>query len=231
MWLYPDGSRVLELSTRAATSEAFQVAAEVRAFLADARASTSRASSRRRREGAGVLRGGAQERELSRRAGGRPAVGVADLRRELRVRRALASRELPPERVRRATSLYLLSLESDASVKVRDGLMDVKQLQRVDEDGLEQWQPVLKAEFPLAPPVSRRCSERSASAARSRATSTRSTSCSASVVDPSPDLLAVEVHKRRGTSRSAARWPSSPSSARRRAPRGRSRSSPWTRRS
>jgi hypothetical protein len=33
MWLYPDGSRVLELSTRAATEEAFQVAAETRAFL------------------------------------------------------------------------------------------------------------------------------------------------------------------------------------------------------
>ena len=35
MWLYPDGSRVLELSTRAATGEAFQAAAEVRAFLGE----------------------------------------------------------------------------------------------------------------------------------------------------------------------------------------------------
>jgi hypothetical protein len=33
MWIYPDGSRVLELSTRAETKEAFQVAAEARAFL------------------------------------------------------------------------------------------------------------------------------------------------------------------------------------------------------
>jgi hypothetical protein len=33
-WLYPDGSRVLELSTKCAPSEAFQVAAEARAFLA-----------------------------------------------------------------------------------------------------------------------------------------------------------------------------------------------------
>jgi hypothetical protein len=33
MWLYPDGSRVLELSTRCARNEAFQVAAEGRAFL------------------------------------------------------------------------------------------------------------------------------------------------------------------------------------------------------
>jgi hypothetical protein len=34
LWLYPDGSRVLELSTRCDTDEAFQVAAEARAFLA-----------------------------------------------------------------------------------------------------------------------------------------------------------------------------------------------------
>ena len=34
MWLYPDGSRILELSTRCLTTEAFQVAAELRAYLA-----------------------------------------------------------------------------------------------------------------------------------------------------------------------------------------------------
>jgi hypothetical protein len=33
MWLYPDGSRILELSTRCGTNEAFQAAAETRAFL------------------------------------------------------------------------------------------------------------------------------------------------------------------------------------------------------
>jgi hypothetical protein len=33
MWLYPDGSRILELSTRCLTTEAFQVAAETRVFL------------------------------------------------------------------------------------------------------------------------------------------------------------------------------------------------------
>ena len=33
MWLYPDGSRILELSTRCGTGEAFQTAAELRAFL------------------------------------------------------------------------------------------------------------------------------------------------------------------------------------------------------
>jgi hypothetical protein len=33
MWIYPDGSRVLELSTRCSTTEAFQVAAELRSYL------------------------------------------------------------------------------------------------------------------------------------------------------------------------------------------------------
>ncbi len=35
LWLYPDGARILELSTKCAPDEAFQVAAESRAFLAE----------------------------------------------------------------------------------------------------------------------------------------------------------------------------------------------------
>jgi hypothetical protein len=35
MWIYPDGSRILELSTRCETNEAFQVAAETRAYLVE----------------------------------------------------------------------------------------------------------------------------------------------------------------------------------------------------
>ena len=34
VWLYPDGTRILELSTKCAPSEAFQIAAETRAYLA-----------------------------------------------------------------------------------------------------------------------------------------------------------------------------------------------------
>ncbi|MEX1006680.1 MAG: adenylate cyclase [Acidimicrobiia bacterium] len=34
MWLYPDGSRILELSTKCQPGEAFQIAAETKAFLA-----------------------------------------------------------------------------------------------------------------------------------------------------------------------------------------------------
>jgi hypothetical protein len=35
VWLYPDDSRLLELSTKCAPGEAFQVAAETRAFLTE----------------------------------------------------------------------------------------------------------------------------------------------------------------------------------------------------
>lgn len=35
LWLYPDGSKILELSTKSAPADAFQVAAEARVFLTD----------------------------------------------------------------------------------------------------------------------------------------------------------------------------------------------------
>ena len=35
MWLYPDGSRILELSTKCAPHEAFEAAAQGRAYLAE----------------------------------------------------------------------------------------------------------------------------------------------------------------------------------------------------
>ncbi|MFO0888107.1 MAG: hypothetical protein U0790_03055 [Isosphaeraceae bacterium] len=56
---------------------------------------------------------------------------------------------LLPEKVQQSDETYLLSLSSDANVKIRDGLMDIKSLEHVDENGLEQWKPVLKEPFPL----------------------------------------------------------------------------------
>ena len=38
---------------------------------------------------------------------------------------------------------------ADAAVKIRAGLMDIKVLEAVGEDGLEQWRPAMKATFPL----------------------------------------------------------------------------------
>jgi exopolyphosphatase/guanosine-5'-triphosphate,3'-diphosphate pyrophosphatase len=56
---------------------------------------------------------------------------------------------LSEPKVQESDELYVLSLDSEASVKVRDGLMDVKRREDVNAEGLEQWRPVLKAEFPL----------------------------------------------------------------------------------
>ena len=97
-----------------------------------------------------------------------------------------------PERIEESDELYLLSRESEASVKVRDGLVDVKHRLEVDAGGLELWTPVLKEPFPLSaadaglvlatlrasgPPLGRSAarwtssSERAPTCARSRCTS------------------------------------------------------------
>ena len=53
------------------------------------------------------------------------------------------------EKVQKSEEVYLLAAHSDANVKIRDGLLDVKLLERVDANGLEQWRPVSKERFPV----------------------------------------------------------------------------------
>jgi exopolyphosphatase / guanosine-5'-triphosphate,3'-diphosphate pyrophosphatase len=105
---------------------------------------------------------------------------------------------LPSERVEDSDEVYLLSLQSDASVKARGGQMDVKQLERVNEDGLEQWRPVMKAAFPLpaadAASVFTALGAAVPSFARTKYTLEELVD---ELVRPSSDLLAVPVHKRR----------------------------------
>jgi exopolyphosphatase / guanosine-5'-triphosphate,3'-diphosphate pyrophosphatase len=57
---------------------------------------------------------------------------------------------MTPDRIQESDEIYVLSTQGDASVKVRDELMDVKHLEATNDDGLEQWIPVLKEGFPLA---------------------------------------------------------------------------------
>ena len=56
---------------------------------------------------------------------------------------------LATRRSSRATRSISSPPHGDANVKIRDGLLDIKQLEETDGDGLEQWRPVLKAGFPL----------------------------------------------------------------------------------
>lgn len=49
-----------------------------------------------------------------------------------------------PTEVLDTDELYVVSAGGEATVKVRNGLVDVKQLEEVDDHGLERWRPVLK---------------------------------------------------------------------------------------
>jgi exopolyphosphatase/guanosine-5'-triphosphate,3'-diphosphate pyrophosphatase len=53
------------------------------------------------------------------------------------------------DKLQYSDEMYLLSSISDANVKIRDGLMDIKRLEQTDTQGFEQWRPVLKEAFPL----------------------------------------------------------------------------------
>ena len=55
-------------------------------------------------------------------------------------------------KTRESDEVYILSEVSMDNTKVRDNLMDIKTLQQVNEDRLEQWLPIMKGTFPL--PVS-----------------------------------------------------------------------------
>jgi exopolyphosphatase/guanosine-5'-triphosphate,3'-diphosphate pyrophosphatase len=105
---------------------------------------------------------------------------------------------MAPERVQESDETYLLSSRSDASIKVRDGLMDVKRLEAVDENGLEQWKPVMKAEFPLpASGVQDVLAALGVAAPALERPAYTLEELIADVISASPDLRAVEVHKHR----------------------------------
>ncbi len=55
----------------------------------------------------------------------------------------------PEGTIRQSSEIYILSEKSNDNTKIRDQLMDIKTLLRVNRDGLEQWTPILKAGFPI----------------------------------------------------------------------------------
>ncbi|MFA7420375.1 MAG: hypothetical protein WCZ90_11890 [Melioribacteraceae bacterium] len=58
-------------------------------------------------------------------------------------------RKFPEGKTRESDEVYILSEVSMDNTKVRDDLMDIKTLQQVNEDRLEQWLPIMKGTFPL----------------------------------------------------------------------------------
>ena len=55
---------------------------------------------------------------------------------------------LTPNSVEESDETYVLSVRTVGSVKVRGGLLDVKRLVQVSDEGLEQWTPIAKDPFP-----------------------------------------------------------------------------------
>jgi exopolyphosphatase / guanosine-5'-triphosphate,3'-diphosphate pyrophosphatase len=108
----------------------------------------------------------------------------------------LAARE--PDRTQESDEVYLLSALGDASIKIRDDLMDVKHRQQVDEYGLELWMPVMKASFPLAASDAASVFEALnvpvPNLARARYTLPE---LEDELIAPNPDLRSVAVHKSR----------------------------------
>jgi exopolyphosphatase / guanosine-5'-triphosphate,3'-diphosphate pyrophosphatase len=103
---------------------------------------------------------------------------------------------LAVEQVVESDEVYLVSAEGHDVVKVRDELMDIKRLLRVDDDGLEQWTPHMKAHFPLSPAaVGSMVAALGVPEPPSRTYSLAA--LLADVVDPDPQLRAIEVRKRR----------------------------------
>ena len=131
-------------------------------------------------------------RRSSRAGSGGPSASVRGRRRAPRGAR-------PRSGSRRATSGTCSRSRSDASVKVRGGLMDVKHLERVRRRRARAVAAGDEGRLPARrPPTSSPCSTRCASPAPplERPAYTLDELLD-EVVRPSPELLAVAVHKRR----------------------------------
>jgi exopolyphosphatase/guanosine-5'-triphosphate,3'-diphosphate pyrophosphatase len=99
--------------------------------------------------------------------------------------------------VQESDETYLLAPGGDV-VKVRDGLLDVKLLREVSPAGLQRWEPVLKAAFPVGADDVTRATEALGVAAGplARATYTLDEFLD-EVARPSGAIRVVPVHKRR----------------------------------
>jgi exopolyphosphatase / guanosine-5'-triphosphate,3'-diphosphate pyrophosphatase len=105
---------------------------------------------------------------------------------------------LEPELTQESDEIYLLSPGTDAAVKIRAGLMDIKELQEIDEAGLQQWRPAMKETFPLPRgEADRVCAELRVSAPSPRTGSYSLDEFLAVLAAPERGVRAVAVHKRR----------------------------------
>jgi exopolyphosphatase / guanosine-5'-triphosphate,3'-diphosphate pyrophosphatase len=105
---------------------------------------------------------------------------------------------LAPTRVDDSDEVYIVSTRGEGSIKVRGGELDVKRLEQVNADGLEQWRPVAKAEFPIAAAeIASLLSALDVAVPSLRRDAYELDELVEEVVSPNGDLLAVPVHKHR----------------------------------
>jgi exopolyphosphatase/guanosine-5'-triphosphate,3'-diphosphate pyrophosphatase len=105
---------------------------------------------------------------------------------------------LEPELTQESDETYLLSPGTDAAVKIRAGLMDIKQLEHVGEAGLEQWRPAMKETFPLPRgEADKVCAALRVSAPPEGADAYSLDEFLAVLAAPERGVRAVAVHKRR----------------------------------
>jgi exopolyphosphatase / guanosine-5'-triphosphate,3'-diphosphate pyrophosphatase len=105
---------------------------------------------------------------------------------------------LAPTRVDDSDEVYIVSTRGEGSIKVRGGELDVKRLEQVNDDGLEQWRPVAKAEFPIAAAeITSLLSALDVAVPSLGRDAYELDELVEEVVSPNGDLLAVPVHKHR----------------------------------
>ena len=69
------------------------------------------------------------------------APSLATIAQAVAIPRDAASRE--------SDEIYVLDPRGTANAKIRDGFLGIKRLRQIDADGLQLWEPVFKAHFPL----------------------------------------------------------------------------------
>ena len=104
---------------------------------------------------------------------------------------------LTPTGMQESDELYLIS-DSDTNIKVRFALLDMKVLVELNDAGLEQWRPAIKAEFPMSDASIRAVFEAAGlkTPELPRINYTLDEFLT-EVAEPSGQLRPVQVHKRR----------------------------------
>lgn len=101
---------------------------------------------------------------------------------------------------RESNETYILALTGFVvdNVKVRGDVLEVKRLRQTDVNGLEQWEPVLKARFPIGrEDVDAALAGLTPSPAASLRDSYTVVQFLDEIIAPCPDFRAVTVHKSR----------------------------------